>query len=470
MGQRVDLKLLQKRAFSLRAEGKYEEAIEVSFDLLENGKQFNDSKSILSAHMHSAASYYCLGDLEDAFYHIDAHNEYCVLYGTDSDWIDSYNMQFLLYEFKKDYGNMKDVLLKSIRLGKKLRKHFTVANSYSYLSLLYNEQGNYTEALEAANSGFQFAEFVEYPIPILQFRLTINTAWAHIGLQQLDQAQALILAMKGDSALNDHLREKSQLFMLEAKRHEASGQIRQAFDCYTEAKKIVDSYYDAGLLKDIQKERLRLSELLGDVEEICVIQKEYIQLLHDMEEQELAKQAQLIDLKIQLSSIEQRANIDFLTGIYNRRYVETTTNQWLTDAKDQPEDIVCIAFDVDNLKDINDRHGHLLGDEVIKLVAQACSRIVRKEDLLGRFGGDEFVLIMKDITSENAYRKATKIADVVRNLQLTHDDKRISVTVSIGIADNMKRNIQSFQELFHLADQALYQAKRDGKDQIHTFA
>src|SRR5690606_736571 len=99
-----------------------------------------------------------------------------------------------------------------------------------------------------------------------------------------------------------------------------------------------------------------------------------------------------------------------------------------------------------------------------------CSRIVRKEDLLGRFGGDEFVLIMKDITSENAYRKATQIADVVRNLQLTHDDKRISVTVSIGIADNMKRNIQSFQELFHLADQALYQAKRDGKDQIHTFA
>jgi diguanylate cyclase (GGDEF)-like protein len=164
--------------------------------------------------------------------------------------------------------------------------------------------------------------------------------------------------------------------------------------------------------------------------------------------------------------MEKKANTDYLTGLYNRNFIETTTNEWLKQAFERKESIVCIAFDIDNFKSINDQYGHLFGDEAIKQVSEACAQLVSKNELIGRYGGDEFVVILKDVSLANGKNKAEQIAGTLRNYKIIKDGKTVSITASIGLADNSHGTVKSFNELFHLADVGLYKAKQLGKNQI----
>jgi diguanylate cyclase (GGDEF)-like protein len=111
-------------------------------------------------------------------------------------------------------------------------------------------------------------------------------------------------------------------------------------------------------------------------------------------------------------------------------------------------------------------NGHLFGDEVIKKVSQACSNILNKDELIGRYGGDEFILILKGNALEKGKIIAEEIQTTLNNLEIINDKTRISIHASIGIADSSKGSVLTFNELFHLADLALYRAKQNGKNQI----
>ena len=124
-------------------------------------------------------------------------------------------------------------------------------------------------------------------------------------------------------------------------------------------------------------------------------------------------------------------------------------------------------MDIDNFKYINDQYGHLFGDEVIIQVSKSCSRIVGENEMIGRYGGDEFVVILRQTSRVDGEKKAKQIAEELRNLIINKDGASIGITVSIGIADNSNDAISNFAELFHQADMNLYKAKANGKDQIH---
>ena len=122
---------------------------------------------------------------------------------------------------------------------------------------------------------------------------------------------------------------------------------------------------------------------------------------------------------------------------------------------------------IDNFKYINDQFGHLFGDEVIIQVSKCCSRIVGENEMIGRYGGDEFVVILRHTSRVDGEKKAKQIAEELRNLIINKDGASIMITVSMGIADNSNDAISNFAELFHQADINLYKAKANGKDQIH---
>jgi diguanylate cyclase (GGDEF)-like protein len=142
------------------------------------------------------------------------------------------------------------------------------------------------------------------------------------------------------------------------------------------------------------------------------------------------------------------------------------TDEWLKNASKANENIVCIVFDIDGFKGINDNYGHLFGDEIIKQVGKICSGIVRENDIIGRFGGDEFVIVLKDISLENGHKKAEKMLDTIRKLKINKDNKHIQITISIGVADNFQGSITEFCDLFNYADLRLYEAKKNGKNQV----
>ncbi|OES45818.1 sensor domain-containing diguanylate cyclase [Domibacillus iocasae] len=149
---------------------------------------------------------------------------------------------------------------------------------------------------------------------------------------------------------------------------------------------------------------------------------------------------------------ENESNIDPLTGYFNRRYLEKTIKDL---------DIYSIIlFDIDHFKKINDQYGHILGDEVLKYVADMVKTETREIDLCFRIGGEEFLIILPDTGLETAQMVAEKIR---KSLETTNSPTGKPVTLSIGIGNTSTMTIH-FEELLNMTDQALYRAKQEGRN------
>jgi diguanylate cyclase (GGDEF)-like protein len=457
---------LQQKVTLLRAEGKYKDTIENAYELLEQGTQFKDYKSILTAYINLAASYYCIGDIEEALLFIDSYEEICDKHGDDADKLNCYNILFLLLEYNKDIPKAKDTLEKSIALSKKLKMYNILSNSYSNYSHLYIYEKNYEKALEAGLLGLEMAKLHEPSSPILEFRVNLNIARAYTGLKDFDTSIALIHEMINNPVLDSFIREKSQFYDLLGNWYSENNLYNKALEAFTHVKNLVESYKDVYLLKSIQEERCRLCEIIGDINLGYKIQKEYITLLKEISERELESTALKLEIKRRVRFLEKQAITDQLTGIFNRSYIENLTNTWLKQAYSKNENVTCLVFDIDNFKSINDKYGHLFGDEIIKEVSSACSQILREDDLIGRYGGDEFIIILKGASLEDGRKKAEQILEAVRSLKIYKDGKHISITISIGVTNNLTVPAVHFNELFNAADMRLYKAKHNGRNQI----
>ena len=464
--EKEDLVSLQQNVLKLRVEGKYEETIEACFHLLESGLAANDSKSILTAHINNAASFYCIGAIEEAFNSIDSYLEYCADNGDEADRLNGCNVLFLLHEYNKDYEKAKETLERAIEIGEKLKHYNIVSNAYSNYSSILAVEEDFEGAFKMAQKGLEMAKRHEPRTPILEFRVKLNIANAMIGLEDLQTVEPLVDEMVNDPLLDSFIREKTQVFDLYGRFLMKKKMYSKALQIYDAAKELAESYNDRNLLEGILEKRCKLCDLLEDVQRGYKAQQSYIELLSDLRQHEIAMSAIKLGVKHRLATIERRANTDFLTGLYNRCYMETTTDKWLAEAATTGESIVCIALDLDNLKSLNDSYGHIFGDSMIKKIGQACVGQIRSDDLMGRFGGDEFAIILRDLSLQEAQQKARKLLDAVRSLKIEKDGIYISLTASVGIADNANGAIQTFTELFHQADLALYQAKQDGKNRI----
>ncbi|WOV88219.1 GGDEF domain-containing protein [Sporosarcina oncorhynchi] len=466
----TDLFSLQDTVSDLRVQGKYKETIEVSFRLFELGYSAKDYKSIMVALINRATSYYCIGEIQEAFTSIDAYLEYCGDHGDDVDRLNGYNILFLVHEKNNDYVKAKATLTKTINLGKKLQHYNMVSNAYSNYSHLCSAEEDYEGALKYASKGLEMAELHEPRTPILEFRVKLNVANAYIGLGKLDCAEELIEEMRHDTLLDSFIREKTQVYDLYGRFLMKAARYEKAYNSFTKAKELAESFNDQNLLKGLLEKRCKACEQMGNVELGFLAQQDYINLLQSLHEQEVMKTAMRLELKHDLAAIERRANRDYLTGLYNRSYMEAATDEMLEKAALVGEQVSCIALDLDNLKLMNDTFGHMFGDEVIKEIANVCSGKIRSDDLMGRFGGDEFAIILKGLSPEQAKIKAEQLVEAVRRTKIEKNGKYISVSASLGIADNGNGEITTFKDLFHEADMALYEAKRNGKDQICIMA
>jgi len=461
-----DLLLLQEKVTMLPNEGKYKETIEACNNLLEWGMTLNDPKSVLIAHLNLAASHYSIGYIEEAFKHIDAYIEICSKFGDETDKLNLYHVLFLIYDYNKDFIKAKATLEKSVILGKKLMKYNIVCNGYNHYSHICIIEENYEIALQMAKEGMKLAKLHISFNPIVELRLKMNMAKAYIGLEDFNASRSLIKEIMSNPVLEVVIREKSQFNILIGGWYAKQKLYAEAFELFTHAKELVEGYNDIYLLKEIQEERCKLCEQMKDFHLGYKVQKEYISLLKEISNQELALEALKLDIKHGIADLEKKANNDYLTGLYNRNYIETMTNEWLKQAYIKNESIVCIVFDIDHFKLINDQYGHLFGDEVIKHVGQACSNEISEQGLFGRYGGDEFVVIIKDIPTKTGKKIAEQIEHTLRNLNMNIQGKSVSITVSIGISSNTESTEMTFKDLFHFADVRLYKAKQNGRDQI----
>jgi len=177
----------------------------------------------------------------------------------------------------------------------------------------------------------------------------------------------------------------------------------------------------------------------------------------------LLRSKKLFDEMVKLSVI------DSLTHVYNRRYFQHRLIDEFERGRRYSRDFCCIIVDVDNFKTINDTLGHPTGDNVLKKIAAILRRNIRAADVLCRYGGDEFGLLLPETNIDGAYITAERVRRYVEKTDLSTAEQNISMTLSCGISSLVHGTPLGMDELVTQADVALYRAKKDGRNQTRIY-
>jgi diguanylate cyclase (GGDEF)-like protein/PAS domain S-box-containing protein len=169
-----------------------------------------------------------------------------------------------------------------------------------------------------------------------------------------------------------------------------------------------------------------------------------------------------------IERLEYLSNTDSLTGLMNRRALTDSLIYEIDRATRYRSDLSIILCDIDNFKEINDTWGHDMGDRVLQTISATLKTILRKPDIVGRHGGDEFLLILPETPDKGAEGLADKLLAAVRNIDLSSRDGRpIRITLSIGVAC-LEMGLDDMDSFLKRADDAMYASKQGGKNKIST--
>ncbi len=175
----------------------------------------------------------------------------------------------------------------------------------------------------------------------------------------------------------------------------------------------------------------------------------------------------LNDLEMLHAKLRKRANTDELTEVGNRRVLfETGSKIFSHGAKHQ---FALLIFDIDHFKKVNDTYGHPAGDEILKSLTRLVLDNISKGDILTRFGGEEFAVILQEIDAIQANQVAERLRAFVENaVFILQDGKHVKITISIGLT-YFSRELESFDEMIRRSDIALYRAKDGGRNQVVVY-
>jgi diguanylate cyclase (GGDEF)-like protein len=163
------------------------------------------------------------------------------------------------------------------------------------------------------------------------------------------------------------------------------------------------------------------------------------------------------------SNIEEMATTDKLTGLFNRQAYEILIEKLLAEYRRESRPISVLIADIDHFKSINDLNGHLVGDFVLSGVARLFHDVIRKSDIAVRWGGEEFLAVMKDCDLDQAIDLAEKLRLAIEQAHFEENGKRFSVTVSIGVS---QYDGVDFEQTINGADTSLYAAKKQGRNRV----
>ena len=215
----------------------------------------------------------------------------------------------------------------------------------------------------------------------------------------------------------------------------------------------------------------------GEISGILYLQLSHYKELESSDQKELIEAKRLLATRIVrhyalfLSNLRLRETLrmeaihDPLTQLYNRRYMEEFLDREIRHAKRQNSSIGIILFDIDHFKSFNDNYGHEAGDVVLRKISHFIKAHIRTEDIPCRYGGEEFLLIIPDISIKHLKDRAEELRAGIAELTTVYQDITLKVTISLGLA-TIPEHGQQISQVINAADTALYQAKDGGRNQV----
>lgn len=212
--------------------------------------------------------------------------------------------------------------------------------------------------------------------------------------------------------------------------------------------------------EDIYKHTSEISAKLGRSISFRVGLLDYI-----LEKNRVIKNPKIIELHF-FDSMIKNSIIDELTDVYNRRYFNLSYRREIKRAKRYNRPISIFVFDLDNFKKLNDTHGHQKGDQILRLVGEVLKSCFRIEDTICRVGGEEFAVILPEVSLENSITPCKRFA--AKLSELSKESHNTEITISGGLSE-FPRHGENLEELYAKADTALYKVKNSGKNNIFAF-
>lgn len=200
-----------------------------------------------------------------------------------------------------------------------------------------------------------------------------------------------------------------------------------------------------------------IQSLNGEISQICLI-------IYDVTEQAINN----IELENANQKLEIVSKTDGLTGLLNRKSWEELLEKEFERQKRYSEDCTLIIFDIDHFKKVNDNYGHPAGDEVIRQTATITNQCIRKTDIAGRYGGEEYVILLPHTHVDSAKILADRIRRKIESQAAIYENQSIQYTVSLGLC-GYDESLASPTAWIDCADQALYQSKQGGRNQYHIY-
>jgi diguanylate cyclase (GGDEF)-like protein len=280
-------------------------------------------------------------------------------------------------------------------------------------------------------------------------------------LELLGEKYDIIVAIDGFGALEIAQEEKIDLILLDimmpeidgyevCKRLKADPKTEDTPVIFLTAKSDEDSIeraYDVGGIDYITKP-FRPKELLARVN------------------RELKIQTLIRELKASYEKLQELAQTDPLTKLYNRRYFQDISKNILNLSKREQEPLSIVMVDIDKFKRINDTYGHQIGDEVIVSLANILQNSKRESDIVCRYGGEEFVILLPNTAVDGALDFAEKLREKVESNRLILKDLEVNFTVSLGVSAVRLDRESNIERALNRADEALYESKNSGRNRV----
>ncbi len=189
--------------------------------------------------------------------------------------------------------------------------------------------------------------------------------------------------------------------------------------------------------------------------------------IHDMTDV-VASQQKLTEINDINKTLEHMTHHDPMTAIYNRDYVEKQIEYEFTKSKRYGNLFSLILFDIDKFKTVNDTFGHIAGDEVLKNTASTIKSQLRSSDVFGRYGGEEFIILLPETNLANTAALSMRIRESIERMTTVYNNIEIKITISLGVVQ-FRPDIKDYLQMVHEADIALYHSKQSGRNAVTQY-
>jgi diguanylate cyclase (GGDEF)-like protein len=365
----------------------------------------------------------------------------------------------------KNHNDALGYLHRSLEIARTTGNLHDQGIALSILGMAHQEGGNYLMAGKCLYEALEIMEQTDARAE--QSEVLCLLGRNHLKQGKIGESIALLnqsLAIAQEININEKIRNARYAL---AEVYQAIGDFEQALNHYRIYHNIWKSFYSQDSERRIQAifARSEIEKARQDAEEERYKTHQLSQALSEAQKSENEKSRLLSQLEIQAEMLEQLAREDGLTGLNNRRWLDVQLNQEFERARRFQHPFSIAMLDVDHFKSINDRFSHQVGDEVLRQIAKILRTSCRLVDCIGRYGGEEFMIILVETTPTQAHEICTKIMDNIRGFDWSLIHENIDqVTLSIGLGENV--NTQTPAEMVAIADRQLYRAKQQGRDQI----